>query len=58
MRTVSTPGRLPYLEAVLKESMRYFPPVPTRLPRIVGPAGAVIDGSYVSKNVRTFIYRF
>lgn len=58
LHAVSSPNRLPYLEAVLKESLRCFPPVPTKLPRIVGPAGAVIDGSYVSRNVLIYIYCF
>lgn len=51
LRAVSTPGLLPYLEAVLQESLRYRPPVPARVPRIVGPSGAVIDGKFVPENV-------
>ncbi|KAL8905669.1 MAG: hypothetical protein Q9207_002483 [Kuettlingeria erythrocarpa] len=34
LRAVSTPGLLPYLEAVLQESLRYRPPVPARVPRL------------------------
>ncbi|KAI4252439.1 MAG: hypothetical protein LQ352_004287 [Teloschistes flavicans] len=56
LHAVSSPNRLPYLEAVLKESLRCFPPVPTKLPRIVGPAGAVIDGSYVSRNITVGVH--
>ncbi|KAL8904655.1 MAG: hypothetical protein Q9171_006965 [Xanthocarpia ochracea] len=51
LRAVSKPGLLPYLEAVLRESLRCFPPVPTSLPRKVGGAGAVIDGYSVPKDV-------
>ena len=51
VRAVSTPGLLPYLEAVLQESLRCWPPVPTGLPRIVGPSGGIIDGKFVPGNV-------
>ncbi len=51
LRAVSKPGLLPYLEAVLQESFRCFPPIPTSLPRKVGDAGAVIDGYSVPKDV-------
>ena len=51
LRSVSTPGLLPYLEAVIQEALRCFPPIPATLPRIVGLAGAVIDGYYVPKDV-------
>ena len=51
VRAVSTPGLLPYLEAVLHESLRVWPPVPTALPRIVGPSGAIVDGQFVPGNV-------
>lgn len=53
LRAVSTSGLLPYLEAVLQESMRYYPPLPATLPRKVGAAGAVIDGYYIPKDVRS-----
>ncbi|KAI9865057.1 MAG: hypothetical protein M1830_006062, partial [Pleopsidium flavum] len=36
--------RLPYLNAVIKESMRIGPGIPSGLPRIVPAAGAKIDG--------------
>lgn len=52
LRSVSTAGRLPYLESVLQESLRCYPPVPATLPRITGPEGALIDGAWVSGNVR------
>ncbi|KAL8649157.1 MAG: hypothetical protein Q9226_005693 [Calogaya cf. arnoldii] len=55
LRAVSTPGLLPYLEAVIQEAVRCFPPIPATLPRIVGPAGAVIDGYYVPKDVSTVL---
>jgi cytochrome P450 len=51
LRSVS-PGRLPYLDAVLQESFRCYPPVPSTLPRITGPKGATIDGCFVPAKVR------
>lgn len=35
---------LPYLEAVIKEGLRCFPPIPMSLPRVVPAGGRVIDG--------------
>ena len=52
LRSVSTPSLLPCLEATIQESFRCYPSVPATLPRRTGPEGAVIDGKFVSKNVR------
>ena len=52
LRSVSTPHLLPYLEAVLQESLRCYPPIPATLPRVTGSQGAVIDGKFVPRNVR------
>lgn len=52
LRSVTTPSLLPYLEAVLQESLRCYPSVPATLPRITGPEGALIDGKLVPGNVR------
>ncbi|KAL8780648.1 MAG: hypothetical protein Q9213_006385, partial [Squamulea squamosa] len=52
IRAVSTPGLLTYLEAVLQESLRCFPPAPASIPRVVGQGGAVIDGQFVPEGVR------
>ncbi|OQE47090.1 hypothetical protein PENCOP_c001G00455 [Penicillium coprophilum] len=38
---------LPYLAAVIKESLRMYPPVPGRLPRIVPPQGESYDGKFI-----------
>ena len=51
LRAVSTPGLLPFLEAVLQESLRYHPPVPATVPRKVGSSGAVVGGKFVPANV-------
>ena len=52
LRSVTTPSLLPYLEAVLQESLRCYPSVPATLPRITGSEGALIDGKFVPRNVR------
>ena len=51
LRSISTPNLLPYLEAVLQESLRCYPSIPATLPRITDPKGAVIDGKFVPGNV-------
>ena len=42
---------LPYLNAVISESLRMYPPVPARFPRRTGKDGNVIDGHTVPANV-------
>ena len=54
-RSVSKPDMLPYMDAVLQESLRCYPPVPAILPRKTGPEGALIDGNYVPRNVRRIL---
>lgn len=49
--SVGSPGKLPYMEAVLTESLRMYPPVPASLPRMTGSMGNVIDGLFVPANV-------
>ena len=51
LRSVRTPNLLPYLEAVLQESMRCYPSIPATQPRITGPKGALIDGYFIPGNV-------
>jgi cytochrome P450 len=43
--------RLPYLFAVIEESLRFYPPVPVSLPRVVPPEGASISGHWVPGGV-------
>jgi cytochrome P450 len=40
-------SKLPYLLAVLQESLRMYPPVPGNMPREVPSEGAIIDGRFV-----------
>ena len=49
--TLASTGKLPYLHAVLEESLRAFPPVPSNLPRRTGGKGELIDGMFVPPNV-------
>jgi len=46
----STLARLPYLNAVCEEALRYMPPVPQIQQRIVGPTDAVIAGHHIPKD--------
>jgi cytochrome P450 len=48
---------LPYLNAVLMESMRVYPPIPSMLPRIVPEGGAMINERYVPGGVSAFLQR-
>lgn len=50
---LSTLVDLPYLNAVLTEAMRIYPPIPSMLPRIVPEGGAMINKKYVPGNVST-----
>lgn len=38
---------LPYLEAMTKEGLRCFPPIPMSQPRYVPPGGRTIDGYFI-----------
>ncbi|KAF2228481.1 putative benzoate 4-monooxygenase cytochrome P450 [Viridothelium virens] len=58
LRSVSIPGKLPYLEAVLQESFRCCPPIPATLPRVTGPRGAMIDGRFVPANVSVGVHQW
>ena len=53
---LSSVATLPYLNAVLEESMRIYPPVPAMLPRLVPEGGAMINGQYVPEGVSFFLY--
>jgi cytochrome P450 len=44
---------LPYLSAVVDETLRLHHPTPIHLPRIVPPEGQMIDGQWIPGNVST-----
>lgn len=46
-----TTARLPYLHAVLEETLRIFPPAPNALPRITPPEGNIVLGDLIPGNV-------
>ena len=47
--------KLFYLNAVITESMRIYPPIPAMLPRLVPEGGAMINDKYVPQGVRTML---
>jgi cytochrome P450 len=51
LRSVSQTETLPFLNAIIEETLRCYPPLPSTLPRITGPLGAVIDNRFVPANV-------
>lgn len=51
LRNVNDEKRVPYLNAVIREVLRFYPSVPSTFPRVTGPEGAMIDGRYVPGNV-------
>ena len=51
---LTSAGDLPYLQAVIDESLRMYPPVPTTLPRKTLSPGDVLNGKYVPGGVRVY----
>ena len=53
--TIDEVNKLEYLIAVLSESLRYYPPVPTGFPRVVPQGGDNLSGYYVPEGVSTLL---
>jgi len=43
-------GKLKHLDAVINESMRLHPPVPSGVNRVTGPEGLTVGGTYIPGN--------
>lgn len=54
--TVAACNRLEYLNAVLMEGLRIFPPAPTGLPRVINGQGTVINGRWVPGGVSPALF--
>ena len=52
--TVASTLELPYLAAVINETLRFHHPTPINLPRVVPPEGREIDGQWIPGNVQPF----
>ncbi|KAL8723333.1 MAG: hypothetical protein Q9181_007306 [Wetmoreana brouardii] len=48
--TMANLARLPYLDAVIRETLSIVPPVPTGMPRVVPPGGATVCGKWLPEN--------
>ena len=57
LETVGDSARFPYMEAVLTESLRLYPPSPGLSIRMTGSGGDVIDGNFIPPRVNCFFNR-
>ncbi|KAH7035828.1 cytochrome P450 [Microdochium trichocladiopsis] len=50
--------RLEFMQAVINETLRLYPPVPTSIPRIIQPGGDSICGRYVPEGTTVGIWQW
>ncbi|KAF2727369.1 putative benzoate 4-monooxygenase cytochrome P450 [Polyplosphaeria fusca] len=58
LRSVSAPGTLPFLNAVIEETLRCYPSIPSTLPRVTAAGGAIIDGHFVPENTSVGVHQW
>lgn len=56
--TLEDMARMKYLQAVLQEGLRMYPPVPIALPRLVAEEGLEIEGKFVPAGTRVGVHHF
>ncbi|KAI0148397.1 putative cytochrome P450 monooxygenase [Xylariaceae sp. FL1272] len=56
--TLTSVGNLPYMLAVLNESLRRYPPVAGSLPRVGPRGGAVVDGHVVPEGTMVSVFQW
>ena len=54
---IASASKLPYLLAVLEESLHLHHPVPISLPRVVPPGGAIVSGHWVPGDVSAHLIK-
>lgn len=57
LQSISSPKTLPYLHAVIEESLRLCPPGPGTFPRRVPPEGRVVCGGFVAGGMTVGIHQ-
>lgn len=53
---VQSAGELKYMLAVLDEALRFYPPAPIAIPRVVPAPGEIIEGRWVPGGVSHSLY--